>query len=163
MSVGYQRLVDPDDLLSRLREFAPRTIVFDVEPFVARWDTGYATLVDGVWRIIELVASNAVGVQVVAFATNSRRRLPLPDDRGSLRLVYIAGAAKPFRSAMYRHLPRPGVVVGDQVATDGVLAWRLGYGFLHVRPSPPISVPLGPRVMNALGRPLRPFLFDRIE
>lgn len=161
MRARYQRLADPDDLLSCLHEFAPRTVVFDVEPFVARWDSGHASLVEGVGTIIDHLSTDAANVQVVAFATNSRRKLPLADYLGGLRLMYIAAAAKPFRTAPYRHLPLPGIVVGDQVATDGVLAWRLGYAFLHVRPTHPASVPLGPRIMNGLGRPLRPFLFNQ--
>lgn len=99
-------------------------------------------------------------MQVVAFATNSRRRLTMAKSFGNVRLMYLAAAAKPFRTAPYRHLPLPGLMVGDQVATDGVLAWRLGYAFLHVRPLP-ASTPAGPRIMNHLGRPLRPFLFKR--
>jgi hypothetical protein len=53
---------------------------------------------------------------------------------------------------------RPGVVIGDQVATDGVPAWSLGYTFLRYTPKLP-AVPLGPRLMRQLGRPLEPFLF----
>jgi predicted HAD superfamily phosphohydrolase YqeG len=160
MRVGYRQLTDHDDLVPRLREFAPRTVVFDVEPLVARWDTDHASLVAGVWRIIDRIAVDVAGVQVVAFATNSRRRLTIAESFGTVRLMYLAAAAKPFRTAPYRHLPFPGLMVGDQVATDGVLAWRLGYAFLHVWPLP-AWVPLGPRIMNHLGRPLRPFLFKR--
>jgi hypothetical protein len=61
--------------------------------------------------------------------------------------MYVASAGKPLRTASYRVLPRPGAVIGDQVATDGLLARRLGYTFLHW--SPPLTgVPLGPRLMH---------------
>jgi hypothetical protein len=50
------------------------------------------------------------------------------------------------------------VVVGDQLATDGVLAWRLGFAFAYVR-HPEIRRPFGPTVLRALSRPLRRLLF----
>jgi len=99
-------------------------------------------------------------VQEVAFATNSRRRLPAMPDRSAPHVLYIATAGKPLRTAPYRQLPRPGVVVGDQLATDGILAWRLGFSFLHCRPHTGL-VPPGPRIMHNLGRPLRLLLFNR--
>lgn len=43
----------------------------------------------------------------------------------------------------YRALSRPGVVVGDQVATDGVFAARLGFAFAHVQYTG-YDPPLGP-------------------
>ena len=55
---------------------------------------------------------------------------------------------------------RPGVVIGDQVVTDGILARRLGYTFLHYCPDL-ADAPAGPRLMNDLGRPLPLLLFTR--
>jgi predicted HAD superfamily phosphohydrolase YqeG len=77
-----------------------------------------------------------------------------------VRVFYVAGARKPASIRPYQGLPRPGAVVGDQLATDGVLARRLGYAFIHYRPSLE-RIPLGPKLMNQLGRPLRPLLFVR--
>jgi hypothetical protein len=51
------------------------------------------------------------------------------------------------------------VVIGDQVATDGILARRLGYAFVLHRP--PGRIPAGPRLMNRLGQLVRPLLFTR--
>ena len=67
---------------------------------------------------------------------------------------------KPMRITPYRGFPRPGVVVGDQVVTDGILAWRLGYAFVqyHQRPD---TAPAGPRLMGGLGRLVRPLVFSR--
>jgi len=53
---------------------------------------------------------------------------------------------------------RPGVVIGDQVATDGILARRLGYAFILFDPQL-AGVPAGPRLMGAAGRIVRPMLF----
>ena len=52
------------------------------------------------------------------------------------------------------------MVIGDQVATDGILARRLGYAFVLVD-SHMAGVPAGPRLMGAAGRLLRPLMFTR--
>jgi hypothetical protein len=51
-------------------------------------------------------------------------------------------------------------VIGDQVPTDGLLAHRLEYTFLHWSPRL-TDVPLGPRLMQVLGRLAQPLLFRR--
>ena len=50
------------------------------------------------------------------------------------------------------------MMIGDQVATDGILARRLGYAFVLFDPQLR-AVPFGPRLMDAGGRLLRPLLF----
>jgi hypothetical protein len=52
------------------------------------------------------------------------------------------------------------MVIGDQVATDGILARRLGYAFLLFDPQL-TGVPAGPRIMGTWGRLVRPLLFTR--
>lgn len=166
MRVAYERLAEPRDLLRRAGELSPRTVIVDVEPLVACWDTGQEALDHGLARVLAEVAA-IPGVVVVCFATNSARRpsaLPGtggpggPD--GGPRVIYLASAHKPVRTAPYREFPRPGVVIGDQVATDGILAQRLGYAFLHYCPDLE-HVPAGPRLLGDLGRPLLPLLFSR--
>jgi hypothetical protein len=51
-------------------------------------------------------------------------------------------------------------VVGDQLPTDGILAYRLGYTFLHYMPEL-AGVPLGPALMHRWGTLVRPVLFRR--
>jgi hypothetical protein len=51
-------------------------------------------------------------------------------------------------------------VIGDQVATDGILARRLGYTFVLFDPHL-TEVPAGPRLMAACGRLVRPLLFSQ--
>lgn len=77
-------------------------------------------------------------------------------------MIYLASAGKPFRIAPYRDLPRPGMVIGDQVATDGILARRLSYTFVLLDPQLS-EVPFGPRLMGAGGRLVRPVLFTRAK
>jgi predicted HAD superfamily phosphohydrolase YqeG len=51
------------------------------------------------------------------------------------------------------------VVIGDQLATDGILAQRLGYTFIQI--DQPARVPIGPRLMAAVGRLMQPLLFTK--
>jgi hypothetical protein len=74
--------------------------------------------------------------------------------------VYLASAGKPLRTSAYRRFPRPGVVIGDQVAADGILARRLGYTFVLFDPQL-TGMPAGPRLMAAWGRLVRPLLYTR--
>jgi predicted HAD superfamily phosphohydrolase YqeG len=94
----------------------------------------------------------------VCFSTNSARRPSAVPDRARLRVVYLASAGKPLRTAPYRDFPRPGVVVGDQVATDGILARRLGYRFVLYDPRL-ADVPAGPRLLGVGGRLVCRLLF----
>jgi hypothetical protein len=113
-------------------------------------------------------AGTIPSVRAVVFSTNSARRptvLPAAAPTGSggqdrLRVEYVASAAKPLRLAPYRGLARPGAVIGDQLPTDGILAFRLGYLFLHYDP-PYGQVPIGPRLMHRWGQAVRPVLFRR--
>jgi predicted HAD superfamily phosphohydrolase YqeG len=160
MKVGYTRLADLEGVIDHITSLSARTVVFDVEPLVALWDTDLDSLLRGVEGALDRVTVRCASVEVVVFATNSRRRLLAVPDRSGVRILYLAAAGKPLRVTRYRQLPRPGVVVGDQAATDGVLAWRLGFSFLHCRPLT-VAVPPGPQIMNQLVRPLLPLLFDR--
>jgi hypothetical protein len=101
---------------------------------------------------------NVPDVRVVVFATNSVRRPSVIPSVPGVRVMYVASAGKPLRTAPYRGLPRPGAVIGDQVATDGLLAVRLGYVFLHWSPRL-TGVPMGPRIMQLLGQLARPLFF----
>jgi predicted HAD superfamily phosphohydrolase YqeG len=156
---AYERLATLDELLRRAGELSARTLVFDVEPLVADWNGGQQALDQGVGHV--LARAQAVpGVVVVCFSTNSRRRPSAPLATGGVRAEYLASAGKPLRIAYYRPFPRPGVVIGDQLATDGALARRLGYAFLQYHPEPG-GLPAGPRLMDWCGQALRPLLFAR--
>jgi hypothetical protein len=167
VTAAYERVTSLAELFARVGELALATLVFDIEPLVAPWDGGQQGLDRGVTEILGQ-AEAVPSVRAVVFSTNSSRRptvLPAATDaeRGSgagLRVEYVASAAKPLRIAPYRDLPRPGAVIGDQLPTDGILAFRLGYLFLHYDP-PYGHVPIGPRLMHRWGRAVRPVLFGR--
>jgi len=98
------------------------------------------------------------GLGVVCFATNSKRRPSILPCGSGRRVIYLPSALKPLRTAPYRGFPRPGMLIGDQIATDGILARRLGYAFVLYDASVD-EVPLGPRLLSAFGRLVRPLLF----
>jgi len=157
MRSGYERIAGLDEALDRVRALSVQTVIFDVEPLIAYWDSGQEALDRGVAQALTRAAA-VPGLKVVCFSTNSLRR-PLVMPSTSVRAVYLSAAGKPLRISQYRGFPRPGAVVGDQVATDGILARRLGYTFLQCRPVD--HLPPGPRMMHGLGSLVRPLLFTR--
>src|SRR6266851_4060826 len=161
MRADFERATGLDDVVRRAGELSARTVIFDVEPLVAYWDGGQDALDQGIARVIAAVAVLSA-VQVLCFATNSQRRPSLVPSGAGVRVVYLASAGKPLRTAAYRRFPRPGVVIGDQVATDGILARRLGYAFV-LFDTQLAGAPAGPRLMGAAGRLVRPLLFTRAD
>lgn len=159
MPAGYEQLTELCGVLARARELSVRTMIFDVEPLVAWWNSNQEVLDRGTAAILAELAE-VPELQVLIFATNSSRRPSVIPPVPGVRVVYLASAGKPLRTAAYRGLPRPGAVIGDQVPTDGLLAYRLGFTFMHWTPRL-VGVPLGPRLMHVLGRSARPLFFGR--
>ena len=133
MRAAFERATRLGDVVRWAGELSARTMIFDVEPLVAYWDGGQEALDQGMARVLSEV-SVLPALQVLCFATNSSRRPSVVPSGAGLRVVYLASAGKPLRTAAYRRFPRPGVVIGDQVATDGILARRLGYAFVLFDP-----------------------------
>lgn len=159
MPAGYDRLTELSGVLARARELAVRTMIFDIEPLVAWWDSSQEALDKGIEAIVAELGQ-VPEVRTLVFATNSVRRPSSIPSVPGVQVLYFASAGKPLRTAPYRDFPRPGAVIGDQVPTDGWLAYRLGYTFLHW--SPPMGgVPLGPRLMHLIGRLAQPLFFSR--
>ncbi len=153
------RIATLADALRVVQELGARTVVLDVEPLVASWDSGQQSLDQGIASVLAEFA-NVPGVVAVYFATNSARRPSASLDWPGIRASYLASAYKPFRVRSYRGLPRPGVLIGDQVLTDGLLARRLGYTFVQYTPQPG-EVPRRPWLLAQGGRLARPLLFKR--
>jgi predicted HAD superfamily phosphohydrolase YqeG len=158
MRIAYRQVHDLGDVVGWLTELRARTVIFDVEPLIPHWDTGPDVLRDGVDAAIGQILM-IEEIEVMGFATNSLRRVEIEPGHDGVRIFYISRAAKPFVTKRHRHLPRPAVLVGDQIATDGLLAWRLGFAFAHVQHSGPRR-PRGPRLMHQLGRPMTSRLFQ---
>ena len=159
MRSGYERFGGLDEALARVQQLSMQTVIFDIEPLIAHWDSDQEALDQGIAHVLGRVGAMPA-VKVICFSTNSLRRpTVMPNAGPQVRVVYLAMAGKPLRTSQYRDFPLPGAVVGDQVATDGILARRLGYTFLECRP--PEDLPAGPRMMHGLGSVVRPLLFTR--
>jgi len=144
-------------LVPCLTSLAAKTVIFDVEPLVADWDSGQEVLDRGIARVLDQLTT-IPGVLLVCFATNSSRQPSVLPQRPGMQVEYVTSARKPLWIAPYRDFPRPGVVIGDQVLTDGLLARRLGYTFLHYSPAP-AAMPRGPKLLSRVGGLVRPVLF----
>jgi hypothetical protein len=97
-------------------------MIFDVEPLVAPWNGSQESLDQGIARILG-DARTVPSMHVVIFAANSARRPSAVPACDGLQVRYLASAEKPRRTAPYQDLPRPGAVAGDQLPTDGILAY----------------------------------------
>ncbi len=159
MRSTYERYTELDDMLEQARKLSVATLIVDIEPLVSWWDNTQESLDWGVAMVTGKVAT-LPAMRALVFSTNSVRRPSAIPAAGELEVRYLSSAGKPLRLAPYGDLPRPGAVLGDQVPTDGLLAWRLGFTFLHYQPRLD-GVPLGPRVMHRLGRLAVPALFSR--
>ena len=158
MRSHYESYTELDDVLDRAGKLRVRTMIVDIEPLVSWWDNTQESLDWGVAMVVGKVSA-LPSVRVLVFATNSvRHPSAIPTNR-DIEVIYLASAGKPLRTAPYRGLPQPGAVVGDQVATDGILAKRLGFTFLHYQPRL-AGVPVGPRLMHGLGQLALPWLFS---
>lgn len=159
MRSSYQVISDVREVPGYIRRLAARTVIFDIEPLVAAWDTTQEALDRGIARVLGEIRA-VPSLSVVCFATNSAREPSAIPVIPGIRVDYEASARKPIRTHPYRSLPRPGLLIGDQVATDGLLARRIGYEFLHFRPAPG-SMPPGPALLSGWGELMRPLLFSR--
>jgi predicted HAD superfamily phosphohydrolase YqeG len=147
------------DGLRVAREVGAKTVMLDVEPLVAYWDSSQQSLDQGIAQVLGEIA-RVPGVVAVCFATNSARRPSADPSYPGMQVTYLASAYKPFRVDLYRDLPKPGVLIGDQVLTDGVLALRLGYVFVQYTLGQN-GVPRRPWLLAQGGRLARPLLFKR--
>lgn len=158
MRTAFEHATGLGDAARRAGELSARTVIFDIEPLVAHWNGTQKDLDEGVARVLSEIAKLPT-VEVVCFSTNSLRRPSVVPSAPGVRVVYLASAGKPLRTTAYRRFPRPGVVIGDQLATDGILARRLGYTFIQF--DPPSKRPVGPRLMAATERVVKPLLFTK--
>ncbi|HXZ66346.1 MAG TPA: hypothetical protein VEH05_16530 [Streptosporangiaceae bacterium] len=149
LTQGYGEFSDEQELGRLLRQLSPKTLVIDIEPLVACWDGTQDALDSGIAHVLDVVAA-VPSVEVVCFATNSARRPSVLPRSPTVQVAYVASARKPVQIKPYLSFPPPGIVVGDQVLTDGLLAKRLGYAFLHYR-ARLSGAPLGSQFLHGVG------------
>lgn len=133
------------------------TVVLDVEPMIVRWRGTEREFRSGAGQFLDAIAVGAPSVHAVVISSNARAPRPPVRYRGAITLRSRAG--KPWRVGYLRDMPRPLVVVGDQIVTDGVLAWRMRGTFLHWHHE--LATPWWPRLQAAAGRVLGPLFLTR--
>lgn len=102
-----------------------KVIIFDVDNTLVPQGVPLAEFGQLVNSAIDRVEANPGIARVIALTNGPQRQVARMVSRGN----------KPWttrRRLGLRGGPAPLVVVGDQVLTDGLLAWRLGATFLHL-------------------------------
>lgn len=151
-----------EEVYSAIARLKPGTLVIDVEPLVCYWKTGQEQLDDGLSRLLSTLTKNEEPLQRIWFLTNSARVPSMAPASDRIAVTYVTKARKPWlRLDAVRSSPSPIVVVGDQVLTDGCVAWRLGAPFIQV-PIPP-SASSAVRTQRQMGDLLRRCLFSRSD
>ena len=131
MRASYEQLAELPDVLARARELSVRTMIFDVEPLVAWWDSGQESLDRGIAAVLSELGE-LPDVRAVVFATNSVRRPSTIPSLPGVRVTYLASAGKPLRTAPYRALPRPGAVIASSDANRQNSARFIGVSLLDL-------------------------------
>jgi hypothetical protein len=137
--------------------FRPATVIVDVQPLVAPWQAGPTDVAQGMTDFARAVAGAVPAtLRTLIFASNARLPRPASADVGSpaagLVVLFVSPAHKPWRTHYLADLPRPMVVIGDQVLTDGMLACRLRAPFIQLASRD--RSPWWPRLQTAVGRPV---------
>jgi predicted HAD superfamily phosphohydrolase YqeG len=137
-------------------EAGARTVVLDVQPMFRGWRSSEVNMEVG--PVVSALRAASPELVSLVFASNARRLdLVPPDGCGPV----VVGARKPWRVGYLSAAPVPIVVVGDQVVTDGLLAWRIGATFVHWRDAGP--APKWPRIQRGLGRVVARWVFINDE
>lgn len=135
-------------------ESGPIVVVLDADNTLVRQGASHREFAEIVNRVIDRL-ENITSVERVIVISNGPHR-------GVERA--ISGGGKPWTSR--RRLGIRGGsaatiwIVGDQVVTDGLLAWRLGGQFLHCVIDPDDAYPRQ-ATMRRLGRLIAPLIFRR--
>jgi hypothetical protein len=123
---NYVRNTGLADLFAEVRELSVRTMIFDVETAGRALErqsgvtrSGHSTHLGDIPTV--------PSIRAVVFPTNSAYRPPAVPACDGLQVRYLASAEKPLRTAPCQDFPRPGAVAGDQLSTDGILAYPLGF------------------------------------
>jgi len=149
---------DRDTVLAAVVALQPATLVVDVQPFVAPWGSSSDAMMSGAVALCEYLADATPTLRTLVFATNARSAIGQQLREERPRVTFVSAAHKPWRTTYLAGAPRPVVVLGDQILTDGLLAFRLHGRFLHWRAHG--RIPWWPRVQEMIGGLLVRFMFS---
>lgn len=71
--VDYRECHTTAEVLLYVGRAEPSTVIFDVEPLIAHWDTGDTALTEGMSFFVNQLERTSA-VDMIVFATNSKRR-----------------------------------------------------------------------------------------
>ncbi|MEU5989867.1 hypothetical protein ABZ806_12925 [Spirillospora sp. NPDC047418] len=156
--VPRHRITDGlDQIIALAVDLDASTLVIDVEPLLAEWDSPPEVFLAAVRRLHAAVVERAPSVTDLVFASNAGWPPQPPPEPAGPRMAVVSPARKPWRTRYLDGLPAPIVFAGDQVLTDGLLAWRLRGDFLHCANAG--EPPLLARVQSVAGRCIAPLVF----
>lgn len=153
--------------LAAIIRLQPTTLVVDVQPFVAPWDCSFGTAISGAVALSEYLTDTMPDLRTLVFVTNARLDSRQEIHEGQPQVTFVTAARKPWRITYLADAPRPIVVLGDQIMTDGLLAFRLQAQFLHWRPRgrmpwwPRLQAILGVLIVRLVFTPIRRCTFKR--
>jgi predicted HAD superfamily phosphohydrolase YqeG len=146
---------DLDEVAARIAAHpGPLTLIFDADNTLVPQGASSAEFEHRVNAVIDRFESMASVERVIILSNGPQRGADRVIGRGN----------KPWtngrRLGLARRSATPIWVIGDQVITDGVLAWRLGAEFFLLAIDPADDYP-GQARMRRLGRYVAPLIFRR--
>ena len=139
-----------DSIIRFVTGLSPATVVIDLEPLVAAWGSDPADVVARALSLSEIIAGAAPRLSALIFTTNARMSLPKTLEGSRLAVKFKGSACKPWRFSYLAGTPKPVIVIGDQIITDGLLALRLQATFIHWQEGG--RKPWWPRVQIVIGK-----------
>ncbi len=146
---------DLDELAARLAEHpGPLTLIFDADNTLVPQGAPPAEFATRVTAVIDRFESMPSVERVIVLSNGPQRGVDRVIGRGN----------KPWtngrRLGLARRSATPIWVIGDQVITDGVLAWRLGAEFFLLAIDPADDYP-GQARMRRWGKYVAPLIFRK--
>lgn len=153
--IRYTSVADLDGVAERLASSqGPITAIFDADNTIVRQGAPAREFAERVAQVIDRIERLETVSRVLVISNGP--------ERGASQM--ISRVNKPWtrrrRLGLTPRRSAPIWVIGDQVLSDGVLAWRLGAEFLHCAIDPDDDFP-GQARQRRLGKILAPLIFRR--
>jgi hypothetical protein len=132
-----------------------RTVVLDVQPMILGWRPTTTNHEAG--SVVDALRIASPALDALIFASNARHLDLTLGNSDAKSGSLVVRARKPWRIDYLSGVSAPIIVVGDQVVTDGLLAWRMGATFVHWQHVHP--TPVWPRVQRMLGSVVARLIF----
>ena len=122
------------ELMQALHDLrALRVLLMDVHPALVPWGLG-STNLDTSLRVLQGNVAHSSFLQTIVLVTNGPLQFS-GANYGSIEIRVIPNAMKPWKLRNIMNVISSGqgdvAVCGDQLLTDGLLAWRLNAPFIH--------------------------------